>query len=256
MPDFRIGDTVKELGFGDHSSSGSVEEPVKQSKRAKLMRNLSIASGVAASVLAVGGGATVFFIPPLGIGLGAAAAGLGVASAGFAGACIKSTLSARKAKFAAAGVFNRPGEKEVKTRPEKVHDAHADAIACQNSKEAHQWRLKLIRAAEQNIVISGNYAGGEAFDEVLSALQEKMKANHKVQTVLMISSKFVTKENREKLDELQKKYPKRFELVYTDDIYHYGPDLKKSTNHTKGLFIDYGRYFMLGGDGGVLPNAA
>ena len=120
-----------------------------------------------------------------------------------------------------------------------------------------EWRKRLIRAAEHNIVISGNYCGGKAFDEVLELIKARLEENVKLKVVIISSPRFI-KEDPEKnirnvslISELKQKYPERFSVVYSDDVtINGGKDgFKKVTNHTKYTGIDFGRYYIMGGSG-------
>lgn len=123
------------------------------------------------------------------------------------------------------------------------------SIACQNTIESFEWKKELIRAAEHTIVLSGNYCGGKAFDELLSIIKVQFKEKPQLKVVILASNKFIDQSNRKKINSLTSNYSDRFQLVESPDIWTVGEKIKLSTNHSKILSIDYGKYFILGGSG-------
>ncbi len=123
------------------------------------------------------------------------------------------------------------------------------SIACQNTIESFAWKKELIQAAEHNIVLSGNYCGGKAFDEILSIIEKQLEKKPSLKVVILSSDKFINESNRKKITSLTSVYPDRFQLVESPDIWTIGKKAKFSTNHSKILSIDYGKYFILGGSG-------
>lgn len=123
------------------------------------------------------------------------------------------------------------------------------AIACQNTQESFAWKKILVQAANHNIVLSGNYCGGEAFNELLSLIKVQLEKKSQLKVVILSSDKFIDPSNRKKIHHLIATYPDRFQLVESPDIWTIGEKVKLSTNHSKILSIDYGTYFILGGSG-------
>jgi HKD family nuclease len=130
-------------------------------------------------------------------------------------------------------------------------------LVTKNGVESHEWKLNLIRNAKQNILLSGCYCGGDAFDEVLELIEEKMVLNKTLTANLLSSDLFITDKNKTKIDLLQEKFPDRFACLITPEMFLYlSPitgELSTCTNHTKALITDYGTSFMLGGSGIVSP---
>ncbi|MGL4540521.1 MAG: phospholipase D-like domain-containing protein [Candidatus Rhabdochlamydia sp.] len=123
------------------------------------------------------------------------------------------------------------------------------SIVCQNTIESFAWKKELIQAAEHNIVLSGNYCGGKAFDEILSMIELQLEKKPLLKVVILSSDKFIDESNRKKITSLTSVYSDRFQLVESPDIWTIGEKAKFSTNHSKILSIDYGKYFILGGSG-------
>ena len=118
----------------------------------------------------------------------------------------------------------------------------------QDSKAGFQLKKDLIASANESVVLSGNYCGGEAFDEVLDLLADRMGEKEGLKVLVISSSKFVTNNNKNRLDNIKNNYPDRFEYVPSDDYFMSADQLKKVTNHVKGLVVD-GRYSVMGGSG-------
>lgn len=122
-------------------------------------------------------------------------------------------------------------------------------FACSNTIESFSWKKKLIENAQHSIVLSGNYCGGESFDEILDIMKQRLQDVAILKVVILSSPTFITPTNQEKISQLQGQYPDRFQFVSSPDIIYVNPGIKKTTNHTKALVIDGGRYFLLGGSG-------
>jgi len=123
------------------------------------------------------------------------------------------------------------------------------AFPTDNSTETELWREKLIRAAEHNIVISGNYCGGTDFNKLLDVIEERMGEKPNLKVVILSDPIFLTPSNNVKLQELQTKYGKNFSLVCSKTRFVGHENVKQTNNHTKCTVIDYGKYFILGGSG-------
>lgn len=123
------------------------------------------------------------------------------------------------------------------------------SIACQNTIESFAWKKELIQAAEHNIVLSGNYCGGKAFDEILSIIKAQLEKKPRLKVVILSSNKFIDPSNHGKINQLTATCSDRFQLIESPDIWTIGEKVKLSTNHSKILSIDYGKYFILGGSG-------
>ncbi len=66
-----------------------------------------------------------------------------------------------------------------------------DVIATTDCKDTDVWRKKLIQVAKHNIVISGNYCGGKAFDELLQAIDLRMSQVKDLKVVIIAHPKFL-----------------------------------------------------------------
>ncbi len=139
-----------------------------------------------------------------------------------------------------------------------------EMIPTKHCADTQEWRKKLIKAAEHNIVLSGNYCGGRAFDEILDLIKEQMDIKPNLHVVILSAPKFLKDEmismedlggkkvtyqvrNITKLKELQLHYTNRFSLVKCPSVWMTNHGLKRATNHTKYFGIDFGKYYILGG---------
>ncbi|MBI3236935.1 MAG: phospholipase D family protein, partial [Chlamydiales bacterium] len=135
--------------------------------------------------------------------------------------------------------------------PKEAHQ-DCDAIALEDCRDTQKWRKKLISIAEHNIVISGNYCGGKAFDEILQAIDLRMSQVSTLKVVLIAHPKFVKDDesqgikNHELIRKINARYKGRFSLIDSPDGFF---GTKRITNHTKCMVIDYGKYFIQGGSG-------
>lgn len=141
----------------------------------------------------------------------------------------------------------------LETKKNKIEgNQDCDVIATTDSKDTDEWRKRLIRVAEHNIVISGNYCQGKAFDELLQTIDMRMSEVKDLKVVIIGHPKYLQEikhrgiRNHELLDKLNAKYKGRFSFVKSPDSF-LGD--KKITNHTKCTVIDYGRFFIQGGSG-------
>lgn len=138
---------------------------------------------------------------------------------------------------------------EIPVPPPLGTFSRVEGIPLNHGKESFLWKKKLIAHAEHNIVLSGSYCGGEAFDETLDLIEEQMKAKPELKAIIISSDQFINGSNSVRIEKLSREFPDRFHLEKTPLMWSINPGLKWSTNHTKALVIDYGKYFLLGGSG-------
>lgn len=119
----------------------------------------------------------------------------------------------------------------------------------------HKLRKELIAKAEHNILISGNYCGGKAFDEILELIRDQLRKKPELQVVIISSTKFIKDSTNQKfknktlIQELRTEFPQRFSLIPTQIVKVQNPTdtTKTSDNHTKYFGIDWGRHSIIGG---------
>lgn len=135
----------------------------------------------------------------------------------------------------------------------EVRERSCSAHLTPDSKVGNQHKLALIDAAEKSIVMSGCYFGGEIFTEALERIEKKLEANKEFDVKLIGSEHMLTRENKGKIAEIEKKHPERFMMLVLPEAGYYTSPISKRTcvrtNHAKSLVIDYGRYFEVGGSG-------
>ncbi len=128
-----------------------------------------------------------------------------------------------------------------------------DSFPTSHCAETDLWRKRLISEAQHNVIISGNYCGGKAFDEILDLLNQKLVSNPEFTVVIITSPIFVKNnfkdgyQNIKKIQKLKQEFSERFSVVESGNFWHYDESLKYITNHTKATVIDYGKYYVLGG---------
>lgn len=143
-------------------------------------------------------------------------------------------------------------EQEEQVSKKKFQCSVIPTLHCADTQE---WRKRLILAAQHNIVISGNYCGGKALDDLLHLIDKRLEQVPKLQVLLITHPGFLGDHpyaltnpysNRKLLASLFKKYRSRFYCVESPDIFCQS---KKTTNHAKFTIIDYGKFFIMGGSG-------
>lgn len=119
-----------------------------------------------------------------------------------------------------------------------------------NGKEAFQWKKRLIGIAEKRIVLSGNYCGGQPYDEILEVMEQRLAEKPDLKIVILLSPRMVLPSNKENMERIKEAFPDRFHLVYCGEKWmNTSSNLhKKITNHTKGLAVD-GKHCVMGGSG-------
>ena len=204
----------------------------------------------------------VFFTVVYGVSLGVAIALIPiegiigtVASVGFSYLTLKKLTELIASYYSAPSTTNLFTERTIAALPRlgEVSEKLLSGYATRNGVESHEQKLNLIQQALQNIFISGCYCGGRAFDQVLDLIQERMRLLPELNTKILASDMFITSENQKRIQRLNEEFGNRFKVVITPEVYPYvsptTQELSFTTQHTKGLIIDYGRGFMVGGSG-------
>lgn len=117
-----------------------------------------------------------------------------------------------------------------------------------NAKDSFEWKMEIIRNAKKSIELSGNFAGGAKFREVLDLIETRLEKCPELKCHLILSRDLLDAKDLNKLDELSKKYPDRFQHLITDRIYTPLPSPRSEENHVKLLVVDE-KYFVTGGTG-------
>ncbi len=233
-------------GFGEHIA------PVAKETYKRIQRIHRIALAMFTTGIAMGAAIAIgaFIVPSIPISLiaiGSTSSASLISSAGLAS--FASFISLKKQRSAIFGVTNQINEKIIKPPLGLNKFSECEVFPCEDTIESFAWKKRLICEAKHNIIISGNYCGGDSFNEILNLIQERLKENKSLKVVIISSEKFINSSNWEKIHELTEIFPDHFELVQSPDIWHINPGIKKTTNHSKFLVIDYGQYFALGGSG-------
>lgn len=230
----------KPLGFGDHACPVLNPQVVDQAKRIYqialyVLIGAAVVSAIALSILCP-------LIPVVTIPCVAGAATF----VAFNGAYVLYALYKYKAaKDASIGITN-----SIKVAQEPVQlgiSTKCDVIATKDGPDTFVWKKKLIASAQHNIVISGSYCGGNSFDEALALIEKQLEEKPELKVLILNADKFTNEENKKGIHCVASKYPQRFQVISTPDIWIVNPGLKRSTNHAKVFSVDYGEYFIIGG---------
>ena len=236
----KITQELQGSSFGYHSSGsfdGDIVRTSKLTRIADVMRKITFVALTAFTILS-------------GIGI-VSSTGIILGSIGFIGSSglyYSSTYFNYKQICKTAGIVFQNAEQINKFVASGV-EGKCEAIPTEHCADTELWRENLIKAAEHNIVLSGNYCGGTSFAKLINLFEKKIKSNPNIKIVIISSPNFIKNGNLEKVKGLSLEYPDNFCLVESPDIWHVSTGLKKSTNHTKCMVIDYGKYFILGGSG-------
>jgi phosphatidylserine/phosphatidylglycerophosphate/cardiolipin synthase-like enzyme len=238
---------ISAYGFGNHSKPATFAEFKKKNTILRVCcaaLAASICTGIvlmgAVSIFPVSLAVFPVFIPTLAVTISITL----IASVALA----ISIIRLKRCKNALFGVLNHLNNK-IKQPISLGKFGSCDAIACENTVESFRWKKKLIESAQHNIVLSGNYCGGKAFDEILDLVEQQMKKKPQLKVVLISSDRFINPSNKVKIENLLRQYGDQFQLIESPERTHYNPGIKRSTNHSKILAVDYGKYFILGGSG-------
>lgn len=255
-------DTTANWGFAEKKGEKSTifDSWMVQARTGQiLIATFAVSSVIAltAGILMVTGGLALPAIIALGVGLGGATLSGG-------GICVHNALKSYQS-YQKAGMVDTSQAEHMQYWKDNT-PSPTEMIPTQHCADTFKWREELIKTAQHNIVISGNYCGGEAFDRTLDLIEARMDEKPDLKVVLISSPKFIKNktvkqvdvdgnevripvENKTKLAALQEKFPDRFSLVESPDVWMVGTSAKKVTNHTKYFGIDYGKYYILGGTG-------
>lgn len=134
----------------------------------------------------------------------------------------------------------------------KVLNSCSAAITA-TSRGGNLHKLMLLENAQKSIVMSGCYFGGKLFDQALAKIEHGLETKKDLDVKLIGSEYMLTRENKEKIKELETKFPDRFYMLVTPEVQLYSSPISDRTsyrtNHSKVLVIDYGKYFEMGGSG-------
>ena len=134
----------------------------------------------------------------------------------------------------------------------KVLNSCSAAITA-TSRGGNLHKLMLLENAQKSIVMSGCYFGGKLFDQALAKIQSGLETKKDLDVKLIGSEYMLSRENKEKIKELETKFPDRFYMLVTPEVQLYNSPVSDRTsyrtNHSKILVIDYGKYFEMGGSG-------
>lgn len=128
--------------------------------------------------------------------------------------------------------------------------AQAAIRLTKSADETLAWKKELLSQAEESIEISGNYAGGTDFREVLDLIDTRMKQKERLKTHLLVSLPLLEDEDKVAIERLKTAYGTRFEVLITDASFHFdvGTMPYSEENHVKMVVVD-GKYFVAGGSG-------
>jgi phosphatidylserine/phosphatidylglycerophosphate/cardiolipin synthase-like enzyme len=122
---------------------------------------------------------------------------------------------------------------------------------CAHSAEAFAWKKRLVEQAQREVILSGNYVGGEAFGQILDVLESKLAQGREFRACILGSDLWIDAALNARLQRLQQTYGTRFVWIKTEKYAHRQSGLpdRQANNHVKALVIDGGRAVIMGGSG-------
>ena len=108
-----------------------------------------------------------------------------------------------------AGIVFRNSE-DVKKFEVAGVQSKCEALPTEHCADTEAWREELIKSAEHNIVLSGNYCGGKSFADFLKLVENRMEEKPQLKVVIISSPNFIKNGNLAKVNELHDKYPEGF----------------------------------------------
>lgn len=231
------------LGFGEKIPGQSLASTTLQK-----VHSIAVLILIGMSILAAGALMGTVVAAPISIALGSAiilgwgaASGAGIGVLGLAGI----TAFGIKNRHRSAVDVSHIKEPQA---PKLGAFTKNHILPTAHTKESSEWKLDMLRSAEQSIELSGNFCGGKLFREALDIMEKSLRTKPKLQIHLTASENLIEKEDRKKLEELRKTYPERFHFLETNVKLDVCPTLRSVENHVKLLVVD-GKYFVAGGSG-------
>lgn len=125
------------------------------------------------------------------------------------------------------------------------HSNHS-LVVTKDGQETWEWKMKLIREAQQSIELSGNLCGGEEFRQALREVGRLLQQRPTLKFHLIASEEMLAKEDIQAINSLKKQCPNRAHILVTNSRVRFLPRLSTVENHVKLLVVD-GKYFVAGG---------
>lgn len=221
-------------GFGVRVLEPFNEKSGATAKKAALAAAAILGCGAAAAALVFGGAV-------IGAGVGVA----GLAILGSSVLIDKAVVSAKKKSYAAeAALIEQRKEKELAAAgPGLGVESTADLRLSCRVEETLQWKLDLIKSAEKSIELSPNFGGGEPFQRILKAIQDRMAEKPDLKVHIIVSFDVLEKADKALLKDLKTQFGDRFSFLVTSKVMTLGASQE---NHVKLLLIDE-KYFVMGG---------
>ncbi len=124
-------------------------------------------------------------------------------------------------------------------------DGHS-VIVTQDSLDSFKWKKELVKSAKHSIELSGSFCAGEAFQEILSMMEDKLKENPELQIRILCTPDLLEGKDKTRLKELESAFPFNFHVLLCDRIPVTTPGISLPENHVKIIIIDE-EYFIVGG---------
>ena len=138
------------------------------------------------------------------------------------------------------------GKKESGEGPHVGKYYEARICVAKTADEGFAWKQEIIRSAETSIELSANYGGGKEFQMILTLIEERLAAKGELKVHILLNPEMLEKEDKQRLEELQKTYRDRFMYLIHSPRVHFKGGIHTEENHVKMLVVDE-KYFVTGG---------
>ena len=122
----------------------------------------------------------------------------------------------------------------------------SDLFVEQDGTKSYEMKLAMLESAQKSILLSPCFAGGECWQKALDIIERRMEECPELRVTILISNDLLQPDDIVRMEDLQEKYPDRFNLMMVGLVPHVEPYLHTTENHTKILVVD-DLYFSVGG---------
>ncbi|MCP5469481.1 MAG: phosphatidylserine/phosphatidylglycerophosphate/cardiolipin synthase family protein [Chlamydiales bacterium] len=124
--------------------------------------------------------------------------------------------------------------------------ADNDILICENGTEMLTWDLEFVKRAEQSIEFAPCFFGGGVAQRLLSAFEERLEAFPELKIHILANPVLMEGEDKARINELERAYPGRFNLVCAENVMSTDPMMGSVDNHIKMFIVDE-KYYAMGG---------
>ncbi len=242
-------DSKLNRGFGEYEKQELHNRKITCGDRIRALSVAVIVVAIAATILGgtsalIGFGVSFWIGSPLLLVSAGAITGASIASA--ATLMLFIVMAFRKdRKVPSTSSLNLDAASHAAPVLGSYHSNHS-LLVTKDVQETLEWKMHLIRSAQQSIELSGNFCGGHTFRQALKEIGELLAERPALKFHLISSEEMLSKEDFKAMNQLKESFPDRVRILVTNSRVRFLPRPKTVENHVKLLIID-GKYFVAGG---------